>query len=132
LQTPKTPSPIQCGEISSKYVQNSKSLFMELKGVIRRMFCQSFLTTQLFEIVTFYAKTILANTAPPSKKGGNNTRCISCKRTALYINLIQAPHWKKQTCLNELLELREAHDVLPNWMNFFPFVFYMVEGSLGT
>ena len=32
------------------------------------------------------------NTAPPSRKGGNNTRCISRKRAALYINLIQAPH----------------------------------------
>ena len=36
--------------------------------------------------------SICLNTAPPSWKGGNNTRCISCKRAALYINLIQAPH----------------------------------------
>ena len=35
------------------------------------------------------------NTAPPSQKGGNNTRCISCKRAALYINLIQAPQCMK-------------------------------------
>ena len=33
------------------------------------------------------------NTAPPSRKGGNNTRCISRKRGALYINLTQAPHF---------------------------------------
>ena len=35
------------------------------------------------------------NTAPPSRKGGNSTRCISCKRVALYINLMQAPHWSR-------------------------------------
>ena len=35
------------------------------------------------------------NTAPPSRKGGNNTRCISYKRAALNVNLIQAPHYKK-------------------------------------
>ena len=32
------------------------------------------------------------NTAPPSQKGGNNTRHISSKGAALYINLMQAPH----------------------------------------
>ena len=41
-------------------------------------------------IVCMYV--IVSNTAPPSQKGGNNTRCISCKRAVLYINLIQAPH----------------------------------------
>ena len=40
------------------------------------------------------------------ERGGNSTRCISCKRAALYINLIQAPHcllirffyWRFDTC----------------------------------
>ena len=36
--------------------------------------------------------TLDFNTAPPLQKGGNDTRCISCKRAALYINLMQAPH----------------------------------------
>ena len=44
----------------------------------------------------FQLKWRFGNTAPPSRKGGNNTRCISWKRTALYMNLIQAPHWKNQ------------------------------------
>ena len=33
----------------------------------------------------------LQTTAPPSRKGGNNTGCISCKRVAIYINLSQIP-----------------------------------------
>ena len=47
------------------------------------------------------------DTAPPSRKGGNNTRCISCKRAALYINLIQAPHCSffinSQSCVQGLM-----------------------------
>ena len=40
------------------------------------------------------------NTAPPSRTGGNNTRCISCKRVALYIKLMQAPHWRSRQQLD--------------------------------
>ena len=46
------------------------------------------------------------NTAPPSRKEGNNTRCISCKGAALYINLIQAPHWLRQSLI--VLKSKEA------------------------
>ena len=35
----------------------------------------------------------LKNAAPPSQKGGKRARCTSCKRVALNINLMQAPHW---------------------------------------
>ena len=43
------------------------------------------------------------NTAPPSRKGGNNTRCISYKRAALYIILMQAPHFVAGCCNQECI-----------------------------
>ena len=47
-----------------------------------------------YKIFTLGSKSWLPNMAPPSRKGGNNTRC---KRVALYINLMQAPHCRSIT-----------------------------------
>ena len=56
------------------------------------------------------------NTAPPSQKGGNDTCCISCKRVALYINLMQAPHCFQQNGIykDKLLFYKSGRDQIPS------------------
>ena len=60
------------------------------------------------------------NTAPPSRTWGNNTRCISCKRAALYINLIQAPHFRLTGWDLDSPCVQSYHVILLNSRSLYP------------